>query len=365
MPEHHFQGYSPTGSAPFEMAAFLAGKLKQAWLGMSVIVVPYHHPVHMVEQMNLLDQLTRGKVLFGMGSGLHAAEGLGFGLQFDYQIRTMSRENLAIAEALWDKQPDDPPVSFETPVYKGTVLERIVPAPYRKRRPLMMGVAAKEASILRAAANGWPVFAGGAVSGGWAGLRRYREELAAAGHPPEVVARCMDWTTDTFQGIFIADTDEEAFADMMTVMTGHERFNKRQWPYIRAAEKLANVSAVRVRPPANDPAYYRKFCLWGNPDTVAARLRQYDDIGLGNMLLCFNNGLFEPDRRKIGRKTFDLFVKEVMPRFKDSVTPIDPLERDLSDEVVARIAKHLTPTAAERERSMRPARVGLVELHGA
>src|SRR4029434_789047 len=37
-PEHHFHGYSPTGSDPFMTAAYLAPQLKQAWLGFAVVV---------------------------------------------------------------------------------------------------------------------------------------------------------------------------------------------------------------------------------------------------------------------------------------------------------------------------------------
>jgi alkanesulfonate monooxygenase SsuD/methylene tetrahydromethanopterin reductase-like flavin-dependent oxidoreductase (luciferase family) len=338
-PEHHFHGYSPTGSDAFQMAAYLAPQLKRAWLGMAVVVVPLHNPVHMVEQMNMLDQLTRGKVLFGIGSGIHAEEGLGFGLNFDHQINVMTPENLEVAEQLWDKSLDDPPLTFQTSTYKGTVLERIVPAPYRKRRPLLMGVAARESSIVRAARLGWPVFVSDMQ--GWGALQKYRQLLAEANHPHEVQAHCMGWTTVTFQGIFVAETDERAFADMLTVMTGHERFNQRQLPFIREAERLGNVSehAVRVRPPANDERYYSRWCIWGSPDTIAARLQRYADVGIGNLLLSFNNGLYDAERRRITDTSLRLFVDEVMPRFHDLPVPTDPLAIDLDGAV---------PTATER-----------------
>lgn len=328
-PEHHFQGYSPTGADAFQMMAYLAPQLKQAWLGTAVCTLPNHHPTHLVEKMNMLDQLARGKVLFGLGSGLHVTESLGFGLDYEYQISRMMNDNLEVAERLWAKAPEDPPVTFETPMYKGTVLERIVPAPYRKARPRLMGVAMRDASIERAGKNGWPAWVSGMQ--GWDGLRKYRETLAGAGHPQEVVEYCMEWTSDVFQGIFIADTDEEAKADMLRTMDGHEKFNQRQWPYIRAAEEMLGLAggAVRQRPPANDERYYNWACLWGSPDTVSRRIQAYADVGLGNLLLGFNNGLFDDDRRAVTRKTMDLFVREVMPRFVDIPTPKDPLAIDL------------------------------------
>jgi len=334
-PEHHFHGYAPTGSAPFQIASYIAPQLKQAWLGMAVVVVPLHHPVHLVEQMNLLDHLAKGRVLYGVGSGIHAEEGIGFGLDYDLQIRTMTTENLEIAERLWGHTLDDPPYAFETRAYSGTLFERIVPAPYRKRRPNLMGVAARETSIVRAAKNGWPVFVS-SFDGHerfMGRLRRYRQELAAAGHPPEVLRHCMEWTTETYQGMFVADTDEQAFQDMLATMAGHERFRLRQLPFMQAAEKLGGVSQanLRVRPPATDPSYYKRWCVWGSPDTIAKRLQPLADVGLGNLLVSFNNGLYDSERRKVTARSMRLFVDEVMPRFNDLRVPTDPLEIDLGD----------------------------------
>jgi alkanesulfonate monooxygenase SsuD/methylene tetrahydromethanopterin reductase-like flavin-dependent oxidoreductase (luciferase family) len=333
-PEHHFHGYSPTGSDPFMTAAYLASQLRKAWLGFAVVVAPLHHPVRLVEMMNQLDQLTKGKVLFGIGSGIHAEEAVGYGNNFDYQVGSMTQEFLDIADRLWAKRIDDPPVHFETPNFKGDVLERIVPAPYTKPHPKLIGVAGRDSSIQRAAANGWPVYVG-AFDQGWRNLRAYREALAAAGHDAKVLTHCMDWTTVTFQGMFVAETDEEALQDLIETMTGHEEHIQRQTPFIRAAEALGNVSQekVRLRPPANTEAYYSRFCLWGSPDTIAAKMQAYADAGIGNVLMSFNNGLHSEVRVKSARKSLNLFAQEVMPRFQALQAPHDPLAIDLGEGV--------------------------------
>ena len=335
-PEHHFHGYSPTGSAPFQIASYVAPQLQQAWLGMAVVVVPLHHPVHLVEQMNLLDHLAKGRVLFGVGSGIHAEEGIGFGLDYDYQIKTMTTENLEIAEQLWEHALSDPPLHFETPDYSGWLLERVVPAPYRKRRPHLMGVAGRDASIVRAAQSGWPVFVSGFDGHDRfvTRLRRYRQELARANHPPEVLRHCMEWTTETFQGMFVGETDAQAKADMLATMEGHERFRLRQLPFLKEAERIGGVSQanLRIRPPATDPSYYTRWCVWGSPDTVAARLQRLADVGLGNVLMSFNNGLLDAERRRATQRSINLFVNEVMPRFANVPVPEDPLAIDLGGE---------------------------------
>ena len=191
-----------------------------------------------------LDQLSKGNVLFGIGSGIHAEEAVGYGNNFDYQVASMTQEFLDIADRLWAKRIGDPPVHFETPNFKGDVLERIVPAPYTKPHPKLMGVAGRGSSIQRAAANGWPVYVG-AFDQGWRNLRAYRAALAASDHPSDVVAHCIDWTTVTFQGMFVADTDEEAYNDLIETMTGHEQHIQRQTPFIAPPRPLATSRRTR------------------------------------------------------------------------------------------------------------------------
>jgi alkanesulfonate monooxygenase SsuD/methylene tetrahydromethanopterin reductase-like flavin-dependent oxidoreductase (luciferase family) len=114
-------------------------------------------------------------------------------------------------------------------------------------------------------------------------------------------------------------------------MEGHERFRLRQLPFMQEAERVGGVSQanLRIRPPATDPSYYTRWCLWGSPDTIAKKMQTLADVGLGNVLLSFNNGLYDDERRKLTEKSMQLFVKEVMPRFTSQKTPSDPLAIDL------------------------------------
>jgi len=198
-----------------------------------------------------------------------------------------------------------------------------------------MGVAGRESSIIRAASKGWPVYVG-AFDPGWRSLHAYRQALHDASHTAETMAHCMDWTTVTLQGMFVAETDEQAYKDLIETMTGHEEHLQRQLPFVRAAEALGNVSQekVRVRPPANTEAYYSRFCLWGSPDTIRAKLQGYADAGIGNVLMSFNNGLHTPARVESALRSLELFANEVMPRFHGLQTPTQPLEVDLGEGVM-------------------------------
>ena len=66
--EHHFRG--PWHSNPIQFASFIAPQIpNDRYLGFGVLSLPYYNPVRLVEQMNMLDMLTKGRTLFGMGSG--------------------------------------------------------------------------------------------------------------------------------------------------------------------------------------------------------------------------------------------------------------------------------------------------------
>ena len=53
---------------------FVAPNLFRAYDQTGVLSIPFYHPVRLVESMNLLDQMTKGKVLFGVGSGWQGTE---------------------------------------------------------------------------------------------------------------------------------------------------------------------------------------------------------------------------------------------------------------------------------------------------
>jgi alkanesulfonate monooxygenase SsuD/methylene tetrahydromethanopterin reductase-like flavin-dependent oxidoreductase (luciferase family) len=323
--EHHATGLSPVGSDSMMYAAHLAPQLTQAHLGLSLVVVPYHHPLRFVERVNLLDQLARGRVLIGLGSGNRdVQECLAMGIDMNDAATTMLDEHLELAERLWGKRIEDEPLAFETKYYRGTVVERVVPAPYR-HRPQFMGVAMRDASIERAAAQGWPVFVFGGGPDARRRLRLYREHLSAAGHTPEVLAHCMGWTTHTFVSAVVADTDEQAYDAMKANIALEGQRRARSAGFQQTAREL-----MHVPPPARvdfgdltDPE--RPEYLYGSPDTVAAKLAPYVELGFGNILLCFDGSFASAERRKVTDRSMRLFAEEVLPRFTGVATPTDPL----------------------------------------
>ena len=89
--EHHFSNYS-ISPAPLQSLAYLAGRLKRAWLGTQVIVLPWNDPVRVAEQALWLDNVTEGRLLLGFGRGLGKMEYEGMRVDID-QTRQLYREH--------------------------------------------------------------------------------------------------------------------------------------------------------------------------------------------------------------------------------------------------------------------------------
>lgn len=77
---HYFSPYQLTGSA-LQQATFMAGRTSRVDFGTMVIVLPWHHPLHVATDISVLDNMLAGRRLFlGLGQGAFAREFTGFGI---------------------------------------------------------------------------------------------------------------------------------------------------------------------------------------------------------------------------------------------------------------------------------------------
>ncbi len=77
--EHHSVGWETIGSPELFMAV-AAERTRHIKLGTGVISLPYHHPLMVADRMALLDHLTRGRVMLGVGPGSLASDAYMLGL---------------------------------------------------------------------------------------------------------------------------------------------------------------------------------------------------------------------------------------------------------------------------------------------
>ena len=78
--EHHFTDYTMCPDV-LQFLAYMAGKTQRVKLGSMVVVVPWHDPVRVTEQVILLDHLSNGRLILGIGRGLARVEYEGFRLE--------------------------------------------------------------------------------------------------------------------------------------------------------------------------------------------------------------------------------------------------------------------------------------------
>ncbi len=76
-PEHHFTDYEMTPDV-LQFLTWCAGRTKHVKLGSMVVVLPWHDPLRVAEQITLLDHLSDGRAILGIGRGLGAIEFDGF-----------------------------------------------------------------------------------------------------------------------------------------------------------------------------------------------------------------------------------------------------------------------------------------------
>jgi len=331
--EHHFRG--PWHSNPIQFASFIAPQIpKDRYLGFGVLSLPYYNPVRLVESMNQLDQLTKGRALYGLGSGFAGIEPAGMGVEVEYhRSGRAAEETLEVMRRLWQYRTGDPEYAFETPTHRGRVKKRVTPAPYRKGHPIVIRTASRNDAVAKAAQIGLPAFLGtfAAESSLLEQIRIYRTALTRANHLPDIVADCLRWCTVDWLAVVVADTDAQALARAEEARNEHlamrsdyiARFGNLVGPAIQRGHGGRPAGGYAAGGDMDD-------LIAGNPDTVAARVQKLAKLGINHLLVRFL-GEWPGKTRGISENSMRLFAREVLPRFKDIAPLADPLALDLTE----------------------------------
>ena len=77
--EHHFTDYTMCPDV-VQFLSYMAGKSRTLRLGSMVVVLPWHDPMRVAEEVSMLDNLSDGRMILGMGRGAGKVEFDGFRL---------------------------------------------------------------------------------------------------------------------------------------------------------------------------------------------------------------------------------------------------------------------------------------------
>jgi alkanesulfonate monooxygenase SsuD/methylene tetrahydromethanopterin reductase-like flavin-dependent oxidoreductase (luciferase family) len=80
--EHHFTDYTMCPDV-LQFLTYMAGRTRQAKLGSMVVVLPWHDPLRVAEEVSMLDNISEGRLILGLGRGAGRVEFDGFRLPMD------------------------------------------------------------------------------------------------------------------------------------------------------------------------------------------------------------------------------------------------------------------------------------------
>ena len=97
--EHHSSGFE-TIASPEVFIAAAAERTRHIKLGTGVSSLPYHHPLILADRIVMLDHLTQGRMMFGVGPGQLTSDAAMLGIDTDEQ-RRMMEESFDVIMALF------------------------------------------------------------------------------------------------------------------------------------------------------------------------------------------------------------------------------------------------------------------------
>ena len=295
-------------AAPLNVASAVAARTSRIKIGTAVQVLPLCHPLRVAEEAATVDQISRGRLIFGVGrSGFprtYEAYGVPYG-----ESRERFFETLEIIKQAWTQ----PTFSHDGKYYHFSNV-RLVPKPYQQPHPPIRVAATSADTFPAIGALGYPIFAAvrlGTLSELGPNIREYRAAYAAAGHPGagEVFLRVP---------VYVADTPEEARSGPEESIMSFYRFlggaleDSATRAGVRSVEQRAE-RGQRLQNITYDEALRDKVIV-GTPAMVADRLDGLRaELGLNGILAELNCGGLLPHERVMN--CLRLLCEKVMPHF--------------------------------------------------
>jgi alkanesulfonate monooxygenase SsuD/methylene tetrahydromethanopterin reductase-like flavin-dependent oxidoreductase (luciferase family) len=283
MVEHHFTGQGQV-SASMTVLAYLAARTRAIRLGTAVVVMPWHNPVLVAEQVATLDLLTGGRVDFGVGKGYRKAEFDGFCIPMDEASERFD-EAMEIIRKAWTTPHDKNGGRFSHHGkrwhYDNILVE---PEPLQRPHPPLWLAAGSHDSVRRAAREGYNL-----LLDQLAQVDQIIQRIAIFREECERVGRAYD-------PLMVATARP-------LQMIHHE--SERAQAY-ETRKRVLGVIGDLARDKLADRVEDDTAPLLGLPEEVIARLKQLEAGGATNILLVDPNASVANLRA---------FAREVMPAF--------------------------------------------------
>ena len=268
-PEHHFTDYSASPDN-LQFLSWLAGRSTRIGLGTGAVIVPWNDPLRVAEKVALLDHLSGGRAILGLGRGLSRLEYRHFQIDMNEARDRFDEGSRMIIEALETGE-----IEGAGPHYP-QIRTPIRPRPLRGFRDRFYCVGLSPESVEQAARLGatlmtftqmpWEMYASGPLAAYRKAFREHQRRDAPGpltgdlmfcdASPERAEAMAREHMANYFLSI----------AGHYELMSEHFKQTKGYDLYANAAEGLRAVGMEAVL------GSYLSIQTWGTPQGILERL---------------------------------------------------------------------------------------------
>ena len=276
--------------APLLGLAAIAARTSRVSLGTGVLLLPLYHPMCVAEEGAMVDMISGGRLILGVGVGYAPEEFAAFGLSVKQRGSRMD-EGAALLRRLWTETN----VTHQGRYYR--VEDATVgPRPVQQPAPPIWFGAWTAPAIERAARLGdaWLAGPSAALSELSSCVAAYRQRRAELGKEAGTIA--------AFRYVFVAGTTEEALETAGdSFIQAYENMYFR-WPHPVIKRPAGELTIERLA---------ENRIILGDPDTCIREISRFrQEIGLDHLVCRFSvPGI----SREASMASLDLFAREVMP----------------------------------------------------
>lgn len=287
--EHHATDLGAAPSPGMFLAA-AAQRSKRLRLGAMVFCLPMYHPIRLMEEICMLDQMSGGRLDFGIGRGISPIENAYFGITPDH-APAMYREAFdLIKQGLAIGAGGGGDLTFEGAYYRVDAMPVVLNSAQRPHPPLWMGVGLPD-SAEWPARNGINIISNQAAERVRAVTDRYRETWAATGGG-EADLPMLGMT----RHVVIAETSAEALD------VARRAYKPWQAAFYRLWERHGSAPVGVSFPDTFDELIEAGQAIAGTPDEVAEAIGAQSDAAGINYFLCrfaFGDMTLDEARRSV------------------------------------------------------------------
>ncbi len=306
--ELHFEPRRSVLSAPLSIASAIAARTRRMKIGIAVQVLPLCHPLRLAEEAATVDQLSHGRLIFGVGRSGVAQTYEAYGVSYA-ESRDRFREILDIVEQAWTK----PSFSYEGKYHRFKDVA-VVPKPFQKPTPPIRIAASTPDTFPAIGRRGVPIFASVRHTT-WSDLARqiqtYHDAWEEAGHPGRGQVFVSAPT-------YLAESEERAHSEPKESIM---HFYHEQANLLEGAARLVDPETAARRMRRVDQLRNLSYedglhnhALVGTPSAIAERLsRLRQEIGLSGILAELNSGGLIPHQQVLS--AMRLLCEDVKPSF--------------------------------------------------